>query len=78
MVEDGRGDKKVKGLRTADRRTHSADVTIVACGGWTPSLIPETEGLLETTAGSVVTIELPKDRVDLWNKVMLLPYLETG
>lgn len=38
-------------------------------GGWTPSVVPEVEGLLETTAGSVCTIQLPTDRHDLWEKV---------
>ncbi|WVQ75719.1 hypothetical protein IAR50_005349 [Cryptococcus sp. DSM 104548] len=62
------GEKRVRGLRTVDGKEHLADVVIVACGGWTPSIVPEVEGLLETTAGSVVTIQLPKERQDLWDK----------
>lgn len=58
----------VKGIRTADGQTHSADLVIVATGGWTPSLVPESDRLLETTAGSIVMIKLPKDRQDLWAK----------
>ncbi|WWC61545.1 uncharacterized protein I303_104129 [Kwoniella dejecticola CBS 10117] len=68
LSEDGETGKKVTGLRTADGKEHAADVVIVAGGGWTPSIIPEVENLLETTAGSVVTITLPKDRQDLWDK----------
>jgi sarcosine oxidase/L-pipecolate oxidase len=49
----------------------------VVGGGRTPSVLPEVAGLLETTAGSVCTISLPKDRTDLWDKVRpALPVLE--
>ncbi|WVQ67993.1 uncharacterized protein L199_006199 [Kwoniella botswanensis] len=68
LVEEGKVEKKIKGLRTADGKEHPADVVIVAGGGWTPSIVPEVESLLETTAGSVVTITLPQDRQDLWDK----------
>ncbi|KAF2122990.1 FAD dependent oxidoreductase [Lophiotrema nucula] len=69
LIVEPRGDsKQVKGLRTKDGKEHFADVTIVACGGWTPGIIPDVEGVLETTAGSVVTIDLPKSRQDLWDK----------
>ncbi|BDD62822.1 hypothetical protein MAP00_007781 [Monascus purpureus] len=51
----------VTGIQMADRTTHPAALTIVACGGWTPGLIlPEMDGLCETTAGSVVTIQIPE------------------
>lgn len=69
LVERSGEAKHVKGIRTADGTTHLADVTIFACGGWTPGVIPELESILETTAGSVVTIQLPGDRRDLWDKV---------
>lgn len=70
LIVEGTGESKyVSGLKTVDGKKHLADVTIIACGGWTPGVIPEVEGLLETTAGSVVTIQLPEDRQDLWEKV---------
>jgi sarcosine oxidase/L-pipecolate oxidase len=53
-------------VHTADGKMHQADRVVVACGGWTPSLLPEVSRLLETTAGSVSTVQLPKDRPDLW------------
>jgi sarcosine oxidase/L-pipecolate oxidase len=31
-------------------------------------LLPEAAGLIETTAGSVATIQLPADRPDLWER----------
>ena len=57
-------------IETGDGQTNTADLVIVAGGGWTPSLLPQahTAGLLETTAGSVATIQLPRERVDLWDK----------
>lgn len=70
LIVDYKGEsKRVCGIQTADGKRHHADVVIVACGGWTPSLIPEVDGRLETTAGSVVTIKLPEARKDLWDKV---------
>ncbi|KAL1305405.1 hypothetical protein AAFC00_002293 [Neodothiora populina] len=58
----------VTGIRTADGLTHHADLVIIAAGGWTPSLVPQADRLLETTAGSIVLVKLPEDRRDLWDK----------
>ncbi|XXG95303.1 hypothetical protein Hte_001564 [Hypoxylon texense] len=55
-------------LYTADGSEHCADLVVVAGGGWTPSLVPEVQNLLETTAGSVATVQIPKDRPDLWER----------
>jgi len=52
---------EVVGIRTLDGRSHRATRTILACGGWTPSLLPDLDSVCETTAGSVVIIKLPKD-----------------
>jgi sarcosine oxidase/L-pipecolate oxidase len=51
---------KVTGIKTADGRTHAAAMTIVACGGWTPALVPLLDNLAETTAGSVVILKIPE------------------
>lgn len=59
---------RVTGIDTTDGKCHSADLVVVACGGWTPSLVPQVEQLLETTSGSVLSIRLPEDREDLWDK----------
>ncbi|KAL1743252.1 FAD dependent oxidoreductase-domain-containing protein [Schizophyllum fasciatum] len=61
---------KVIGVKTVDGQEHRADIVILACGGWTPSLLPEVCDRLETTAGSVVSIQLPPkdERLDLWDK----------
>ncbi|KAJ8120186.1 hypothetical protein ONZ43_g3042 [Nemania bipapillata] len=55
-------------VQTADGVTHEADLVVVAGGGWTAGLLPEADGLIETTAGSVATIQLPKERLDLWER----------
>ncbi|OAA80335.1 FAD dependent oxidoreductase [Akanthomyces lecanii RCEF 1005] len=52
---------KVSGIKTADGTEHRAETVIMACGGWTPSLIPELDGLCETTAGSVVLYKIPEE-----------------
>ncbi|KAF2140328.1 uncharacterized protein K452DRAFT_230780 [Aplosporella prunicola CBS 121167] len=58
----------VTGVTTADGTLHPASLVIVACGGWTPSLVPESDTIIEATAGSVLTVRLPKNREDLWKK----------
>ncbi|KAJ4185839.1 hypothetical protein NW755_008291 [Fusarium falciforme] len=58
LVQDG--SVKIEGVRTADGKTRRAALTIVACGGWTPSLVPSLDGLAEATAGSVVIFKLPE------------------
>ncbi|KAK7716568.1 hypothetical protein SLS57_006596 [Botryosphaeria dothidea] len=63
------GKEAVTGVVTADGTTHPASLLIVACGGWTPALLPAADELLETTAGSVLTVRIPQDaRPDLWDK----------
>lgn len=51
----------VAGIVTADGKVHAAALTILALGGWTPSLLPEMDGLCETTAGSIATLQIPRD-----------------
>lgn len=54
-------DDRIAGIKTRDGQTHSAKLTILACGGWTPSLLPAMDGLCETTAGSVVLLKIPRE-----------------
>lgn len=60
-------ESKVTGVRTADGVAHPAELTIMACGGWTPSLVPQLDDLCETTAGSVAMFQLPDDKA-LWDR----------
>ena len=68
MKELVRRGNRVTGIITQDGNSHSGDLVIVACGGWTPSLLPETEHVVETTAGSVLFFRLPSEREDIWTK----------
>ncbi|KLJ13433.1 hypothetical protein EMPG_11623 [Blastomyces silverae] len=52
---------RVTGIETADGLIHPAAATIIACGGWTPDILPEMDGLCETTAGSLAFIQIPKE-----------------
>ncbi|KAJ4253810.1 hypothetical protein NW762_010205 [Fusarium torreyae] len=60
-------DSQVLGVRTADGVSHPAELTIMACGGWTPSLVTQLDDLCETTAGSVAIFQLPPDKA-LWDR----------
>ncbi|KAK4946562.1 hypothetical protein LTR10_014414 [Elasticomyces elasticus] len=52
---------KVNGVQLKDGKKHHASKIVVACGGWTPSLLPELDGICETTAGSVILMKIPPD-----------------
>jgi sarcosine oxidase/L-pipecolate oxidase len=52
---------EVTGIRTADVKTHRAVMVILACGGWTPSILPALDGLNEATAGSVALLKIPRE-----------------
>jgi sarcosine oxidase/L-pipecolate oxidase len=58
FVKDAKG--KTIGIKMKDGRTHEADLTVMACGGWTPSLLTQLDDLCETTAGSVVLYKIPR------------------
>ena len=59
--------EEVTGVLTADGVEHAAALTIVAGGGWTPTLVPELDGLCETTGGSVLFYKIPRES-PLWDR----------
>ncbi|KAL4898972.1 hypothetical protein BDW74DRAFT_171818 [Aspergillus multicolor] len=59
---------RIVGVETADGVSHAAELTIMACGGWTPSLVPQLDNLCETTAGSVCIFQLPLGS-PLWDRL---------
>ena len=59
--------QEVTGVRTADGTDHVATLTIVASGGWTPTIVPELDGLCETTGGSVLFYRIPRES-SLWDR----------
>lgn len=58
---------KVEGIETKDGNSHLAELTIMACGGWTPTLLPQLDDLCETTAGSVIVYKIPQSSA-LWDR----------
>ena len=52
---------KVTGVKTKDGKKHVAKRVVIACGGWTPTLVPQLDGLCETTAGSVIMLKIPRE-----------------
>jgi sarcosine oxidase / L-pipecolate oxidase len=65
FLEDAKSN--ITGVQTADGVSHSAELTIMACGGWTPPLVPQLDNLCETTAGSVCIFQLPPGST-LWDR----------
>jgi sarcosine oxidase/L-pipecolate oxidase len=55
------------GIKTKDGQPHLAKLTIMACGGWTPSILPELDGICEATAGSVIIYKIPRGS-QLWDR----------
>lgn len=51
----------ITGVQMKDGRKHHASKIIMACGGWTPSLLPALDGICEATAGSVVMLKIPPE-----------------
>lgn len=58
---------KIIGVKTTGGGSHLAELTIMACGGWTPSLMPDLDNLCETTCGSVSIFQLPSGS-PLWDR----------
>ncbi|KEF51582.1 uncharacterized protein A1O9_12499 [Exophiala aquamarina CBS 119918] len=58
---------RVTGVRTANNDCRPADLVIMACGGWTPSLVPQMDNLCETTAGSVSIFQVSTGS-PLWHR----------
>lgn len=58
---EGEGGGQVVGIRTLDGKSHRSSRTIMACGGWTPTLLPLLDAVCEATAGSVAIMKLPPD-----------------
>ncbi|KAJ5102233.1 hypothetical protein NUU61_004455 [Penicillium alfredii] len=68
IMEKNGLEKKAKGIKTADGLSHFADLVIVAAGSWSASIVPEAHRTVEATAGTVMFIDIPRHRQDLWEK----------
>ncbi|KPM45240.1 hypothetical protein AK830_g1280 [Neonectria ditissima] len=68
IIENNGTQKRVAGIKTCDRKRHFGDLVIIAAGSWTASVIPEASRTVEATAGTVMFVDLPKHRQDLWKR----------
>jgi sarcosine oxidase/L-pipecolate oxidase len=67
LAHDPDNGPHVNGIKTRDGLSHPARMTVLACGAWTPSLVPEMDGLCEATAGTVAFIKIPRES-RLWDR----------
>jgi len=58
-IGGGAGD--VGGIRTADGLEHRADRVLMACGPWTPSLVPELDGLITVVGHPLAYVKVPEE-----------------
>ncbi|KAJ9611974.1 hypothetical protein H2200_003569 [Cladophialophora chaetospira] len=69
LVVSGSGlSRRTTGVKTSGGRTHAGDLVIVAGGPWTASIVPEAHLTVEATAGTVMFMDIPKHRTDIWKK----------
>ena len=61
LIESG---GRVRGVQTAAGDDHSADVTLLATGAWTPALLPHLADVMWTTAQPVIHVDAGRD--DRW------------
>lgn len=52
--------KRISGITTRAGNQYPAVTTILACGSWTPSILPQLDNLCEATAGTVALIKIPR------------------
>jgi hypothetical protein len=48
--------------------THILLIGSIAAGSWTASIIPDAHSTVEATAGTLMFIDIPKHRQDLWKR----------
>ncbi|KAH7131605.1 FAD dependent oxidoreductase [Dactylonectria estremocensis] len=68
IIENDGVHKRVAGIKTCDGLRHFGDLVVVAAGSWTASIIPEAHQTVEATAGTVMFIDIPNHRQDLWKR----------
>ncbi|KAL7342865.1 FAD dependent oxidoreductase [Rhodotorula toruloides] len=74
IICPGPNGSDVKGAQTVDGREYRADFVIVACGSWTPKLLPELATNCLPTGQTVATVQLSKEEMEK-HKDMPVPKL---
>ncbi|GAA5863522.1 hypothetical protein JCM3774_006511 [Rhodotorula dairenensis] len=68
----------VRGILTTDGRYFEADLTILACGSWTPKLLPELKDACLPTGQTVATIQLTKEEMEQYKDMPVSLFMDTG
>ncbi|GAA5865569.1 hypothetical protein JCM8547_007652 [Rhodosporidiobolus lusitaniae] len=68
----------MRGVRLVDGRTLEADVTILACGSWTPRLLPELATNCLPTGQVVATIMLNEEEMKRYKDMPVSFFMESG
>lgn len=72
IIENG----EVKGIKTKDGKSHSADLVIVGAGSWTTSLVPALQHHTQASLANIMYLRIPKSRQDLINKYSEYPHMQ--
>ncbi|GAA5981566.1 hypothetical protein JCM11641_004099 [Rhodosporidiobolus odoratus] len=68
----------IRGVRLADGRTVEADMTILACGSWTPELLPELAEACMPCGQTVATILLNEEERERYQNMPVSLFMDTG
>ncbi|GAA6043979.1 hypothetical protein JCM8097_003418 [Rhodosporidiobolus ruineniae] len=68
----------VRGVRLNDGRTLEADFVVLACGSWTPKLLPELALNCLPTGQTVATVQLTKEEAKRYAKMPVSMSLDLG
>ncbi|TNY23120.1 FAD dependent oxidoreductase [Rhodotorula diobovata] len=75
---DGSTKGPVRGVRTKEGKTLEADFVILACGSWTPRLLPELATNCLPTGQTVATVKLSEDEMKEYDDMPVTLCLDTG
>ncbi|KAJ8291776.1 L-pipecolate oxidase [Rhodotorula toruloides] len=78
IICPGPNGSDVKGVQTVDGREYRADYVIVACGSWTPKLLPELATNCLPTGQTVATVQLSKEEVEKHKDMPVSLFMDTG
>ncbi|GJN90309.1 hypothetical protein Rhopal_003318-T1 [Rhodotorula paludigena] len=68
----------VIGVKAFDGRTYTADVVILACGSWTPRLLPELATNCLPTGQVVATVQLDAEETKRYQDVPVSLFMDSG
>ncbi|BGP35375.1 hypothetical protein JCM10296v2_007211 [Rhodotorula toruloides] len=78
IICPGPNGSDVKGVQTVDGREYRADYVIIACGSWTPKLLPELATNCLPTGQTVATVQLSQEEVERHKDMPVSLFMDTG